>query len=144
MTRKQTNETMTIAESFNADEREQIVFHRDYDPKFYQRGGIARYKDVPFSAIKILAEKGCLNPDEMMDRGATIQDFIDFVEEHDQENWTFHGYVVSPDREDSRVGVEGIESKGKLSKDDLIDFLLEFRMADELDIEKGIAYCWYD
>lgn len=144
MTRKQSNKKVTTAESFNADEREQLVFHRDYDPKFYQRGGIARYKDVPLSAIKVLAEKGYLNPDAMMDRGATIQDFIDFVEKHNPEEWTFHGYVVSSDREDSRVSIEGIESKGKLSKEDQIDFLLEFRLADELDIEKGVAYCWYD
>ena len=144
MTRKQTNKTTTIAESFNADEREQIVFHREYNPKFYQRGGIARYKDVPFSAIKILAEKGYLNLDEMMDRGATVQDFINFVEKHDPENWTFHGYVVSPDRRDRRVSIEGIESKSEPSKETLIDFLLEFRMADELDVENGVAFCWYD
>ena len=79
-----------------------------------------------------------------MDRGVTAQEFIDFVEKHNPEDWTFHGYVVSPDREDRRVSIEGIESAGKLSKDDLIDFLLEFRMADELDIDDGIAYCWYD
>lgn len=144
MAKKQTNKA-TIAENFDANEREQIVFHRDYDPKPYQQGcGIVRFKNVPLSDIKTLVEKGYLNPDEEMDRGARAQDFINFVEEHGPEYWTFHGYVVSPDRFDKRVTIEGIKSQGYLIKDDLIDFLFEFRMADELDFEDGIAYCWYD
>ena len=53
--------------------------------------------------------------------------------------------MVSAERDDTRVTIEGINSVKPLGKDDLIDFLQEYRLADELIAERDKAvYCWYD
>ena len=131
---------------FDKEEREQIVFHRHYDPKVYEeRYGISKFKDLPLDVIKQLIEKGYLDPDDYQNCSPTVSSIVKFVEEHDPANWRFHGYVVSAERDDTRVSIEGINSLKPLGKDDLIDFLQEFRYADELDAERNeTVYCWYD
>lgn len=132
--------------SFDKEEREQIVFNRHYDPKVYERGyGISKFKDLPLNVIKRLIEKGYLDPNDYQNSSLTVSSIVKFVEEHDPANWRFHGYVVSAERNDTRVSIEGINSLKPLSKDDLIDFLQEFRYADELDAERDeTVFCWYD
>lgn len=131
---------------FDIEEREQIVFHRHYDPKVYEDGyGISKFKDLPLDVIKQLIEKGHMNLEDYMNCSPTVSEFVEFVEEHNPANWRFHGYVVSAERDDTRVTIEGINSVKPLSKDDLIDLLQEYRLADELIAERDKAvYCWYD
>ena len=131
---------------FDREEREQIVFHRHYDPKVYERGyGISRFKDLPLNVIKRLIEEGYLDPNDYQNSSPTVSSIVKFVEEHDPANWRFHGYVVSAERDDTRVSIEGINSLKPLGKDDLIDFLQEFRYADEMEAgQDRPVYCWYD
>ncbi len=112
---------------------------------FYEeRYGISKFKDLPLDVIKQLIGKGYLDPDDYQNCSPTVSTIVKFVEEHDPANWRFHGYVVSAERDDTRVSIEGINSLKPLGKDDLIDFLQEFRYADELDAERDeTVYCWY-
>jgi len=131
--------------SFNADEREQIIFHRQYDPENYKDGGICKFKSLHYNVIRELMDKGYLDPDDFQNCSPTVDSFATFVKNHDPENWYFFGYVVSPKRDDCRVAIEGIGSYKPLSMDDLIDFLQEYRHADEIDAERDEpVYCWYD
>lgn len=129
----------------DADEREQIVFQRSYDPKHYEYGGTCRFSNLPLEKIEALIEKGFLSPRDCQNSSPTAEEFIVFAKRHNPSNWSFHGYVVSPERSDCRVTIEGIESNGPLTKDDLIDFLLLVSSADDLvaDRDKPV-YCWYD
>lgn len=132
-------------ESIDFEEREQIIFHRHYDPANYEGGGICKFKKISYATVKKLLEKGYLLPDESCECSPEASEFVNFVEEHDPDNWFFHGYVVSADRDDTRVTIEGIGSYKPLDPDSLIDFLQFFRIADEIMDEKGKpVYCWYD
>jgi hypothetical protein len=58
-----------------------------------------------------------------------------------------HGYVVSPDRDDYRVTIEGLECpEFKLTEDSFglyINFVKLCRHADELEINSEL-YSWWD
>jgi predicted CoA-binding protein len=58
--------------------------------------------------------------------------------------FTAHGYAVSPERPDCRVTIEGIEKAGRLTTEEVIDIVNDFRGADELEITSDYARCWYD
>jgi len=132
-------------ESINFEEREQIVFNRHYDPANYDDGGICKLEKISYTTVKKLLEKGYLFPDSSCDCGPEVSEFVSFVEEHNPDNWYFHGYVVSANRRDTRVTIEGIGSFKPLDPDSLIDFLQYFRIADEIMDEKDQpVYCWYD
>ena len=131
--------------SLDAEKREQIIFHRSYQPENYKQGGICQFEGITLKAIRELLEPGFIKSDDYMNASPTVQEFTDFVEAQDPDNWSFHSYAVSPKRDDSRVTIEGLRSNKPLSKDDLIDFLQYFRYADILDAERDEpAYCWYD
>lgn len=140
------NEYMKLKKA-EANEREQLIFKRDYDPKYYRSGGVARIPSMNYETVKELVDKGFLDLSESQNLAPTTKVFMDFVLSHGKDNWIFHGYAVSPERTDCRVTIEGIESTGPLTSKDLIDFLMMFRRADELDADDnkdGSAYCWYD
>ncbi len=133
------------ANNIKANEREQMVFHRDYDPMNYKHGGICRFDGLTLDTVQELIRKGFLARDERQNESPTVAEFMSFVKEHNPSNWIFHGYVVSPERDDCRVTIEGIESNGALTKDDLVDFFLLFSAADEIDADRDKpVYCWYD
>ena len=128
------------------NEREQLIFNQDYDPTIYKRnGGIRGFKSISFSTIQKLLENHHMEMSQYMTGCKVLEDFVNFVEIHNPENWYFHGYTVSYERNDTAVVIEGIGSHKPLSEDDLIDFIVSFRYADDLDAEKDQpVYCWYD
>ncbi len=130
----------------DANEREQIIFKQDYDPRPYAaHGGIKRFECISYATVKKLIDKGYLDPEDFQNASPTAEAFVKFVEKHNPDNWYFHGYVVESEPPDTRVTIEGVGSHEPLSSDDLIDYLQEFRYADELDAEKGRTVdCWYD
>jgi len=132
-------------ESIDFEEREQIVFHRHYDPANYKDGGICKFTNLNYSTVKKLTSRGYLDPTDYFNSSPEVCEFVSFVEEHNPGNWFFHGYVVSAERDDTRVTIEGIGSYAPIKSDDLVDFLNFFRLADEITAEKfKPVYCWYD
>ena len=130
---------------FDPEKREQIIFHRHYDPEIYRAGyGICKFDKLPYHVIKELLDNGFITNHYYLDT-PDVEEFVKYVEEHDPEKWYFHGYVVMAERFDTRITIEGIGSYEPLGKDELIDFLQMYRLADELDAEKDKpVYCWYD
>lgn len=125
------------------NEREQLIFHRDYDEKYYL-GGCERFEDLDVNTALYLIQRGFLDPEDDQNGSPTAQEMVDFCMDHDGE-WTLHGYVISPKQDDCRVTIEGVQSSGPLSADAAVDFLKTFRYADELEASVGCgAYCWYD
>lgn len=129
----------------NANIREQLIFGQDYDPETYAPGGIRQFGNLSCQKAKELMERGYLSQEDQQNYAPTAKEFVDFMDAHDPDNWTLRGYSVSPEREDVRVTIEGIESVGPLTDHDMVDFLRTFRIADKLiaDDEKPV-YCWYD
>jgi len=68
--------------------------------------------------------------------------FLDFMMEHPK--FKAFGYAVSNNRDDYRITIEGLEAKDKLSAEDISDFAKVFSDADEFELTRRSARCWYD
>lgn len=130
--------------------REHLIFNEDYKPENYgSRGSLTRhFEDMPLDIAETLIKQGFLDPEETQNESPTVAEFIEFAKEHPDGNFTFHGYVVGPERDDCRVSFEGIEGiSDKISKDTMVDFSKMFLAdyhADDITIEENRLYCWYD
>lgn len=130
--------------------REHLIFGEDYKPENYGSHGsfTRRFKDMPISTAEILIKLGFLDPEETQNDSPTVREFIDFAKDHLDADFTFHGYVVGPEREDCRVSFEGIESSNdEISKETLLDFVKMFLVeypADNTDVGDDRLWCWYD
>lgn len=133
------------------EEREQLVFHRPYNLKNYELGGICRFDCLDVDTAEKLVALGYVDPEDSQNSSPTAREMIDFCaayrgeEEGDPGLFYLHGYVVSPNRGDCRITFEGVASDAELTADEAIDFVSAFRFADELAF--GVnepAYCWYD
>ena len=52
-----------------------------------------------------------------------------------------HGYVVSPDRDDYRVSIEGLQYSGEVSAELMVEFVELCRYADEFSATLSGLYC---
>ena len=129
-------------ENSAANERELLIFGRAYDPENYKYGGINRFEFMDPATAKDLIRRGFLDPEETQNWSPTAKEFVDFCHDYGS-GWTLHGYVVSPERADCRVTIEGISCDRDLDRQEIVDFVEMFRGADEFSVDHG-AYCWYD
>ena len=131
---------------FDADLRDRLIFGRDYDDAAYTRGGICQFQNMSVVTAKQLLNCGFLSPEEKHNElEPSVREILNFIERHNPENWTLHGYAVSPKRQDVRVSIEGIRSIRPLSDEELTDFLSFFYTAADLIAEEGAPVsCWYD
>lgn len=126
-----------------AQEREQLVFKRDYDRENYKMGGICRFDKMSIPTARELIKLGYLDPGDAQNYAPSAKEIVDFCSGDDEENWYVHGYVVSPERDDCRISIEGCGCEPMPDRDKLIAFVDMFRYADEFKIDDG-CYCWFD
>lgn len=130
--------------------REHLIFDEDYKPENYgKRGSYTRHFDnMSVDTAEVLIKQGFLDPGETQNESPTVAEFIEFAKEHSDGNFTFHGYVVGPERDDCRVSFEGVEGNSdEISKETIIDFskmFMEDYHADDVEIKANRLYCWYD
>lgn len=135
---------MRVLNDDEANEREQIVFGMNYSPARYEYGGISYFDDMDTATARKLMDLGYINPDDAQNCAPISREMIEFCE-NTPGNWYLHGYVVSKDRNDSRITFEGVGSNDILNADQALEFYEMFRFADELEAHiGGTAYCWYD
>ena len=131
--------TISIA---SANRRDMLLFGETYDEKKYF-GGVRRFDSLDVQTASKLLNNGFVDPDENQNGSPTASEIIDFCLEY-PDNWTIHGYAVSPKRDDCRVTFEGVASNAELSIEEITDFVTLFRFADEFSIGDNGAWCWYD
>ena len=101
------------------------------------------FEGLPASVMNELISKDLADPMDTQNSSPTIDFFMEFCFEHP--DYKMHGYtILSSDRKDSRISVEGLESNNFLIKD--LNDVLEFRYADDftISIDKKYFFCWYD
>jgi hypothetical protein len=104
-------------------------------------GGCRSFKGLDLKTLRRLARLGLADEgpwNNCPGNGA----FLGFMEGHP--SWTAHGYAVSPDREDARITIEGLEKEGRVGKREGEAFLEAFGAADEFEVSARYARCWYD
>ena len=104
-------------------------------------GGIERFSNLSVDILKILIDEKFISLDECQNCSPSTEQFYNFLLEHPC--FTAHGYAVSPERNDYRITIEGIEGIPKTDKDAL-DFVNFAKRADELDCTDSNYFCWWD
>lgn len=125
------------------DQRDQIIFGENYNSEKYL-GGVRSFDELTLIQISQLAELGILDMDECQNDSLTIGEMIGFLRDRKTDGWYAHGYCVSLDRSDFRITFEGIGKRTPPSREDIIDFSMLFRWADEFYVGNDGVRCWYD
>jgi hypothetical protein len=104
-------------------------------------GGVRSFKGLTLKALERLTRLGFANGEPWNDCPGNTA-FLEFLRKHP--SWTAHGYAVSPEREDMRVSVEGLEKAGRIGAREKLAFYKAFGRADEFEASESYARCWYD
>ena len=123
------------------NKRDEILFGV-YNKDAYKYGGIRHFKNLDVDALKHLLDEGFIDPEEAQNDSPTTMEFYEFISAHP--NFTAHGYAVSPDRDDYRITLEGIECYESCDTKTIRDFIELCRFADELSVNDGCMYAWWD
>lgn len=116
------------------------------NPHFNYGGDASDYSLFSFDnlgAVKLgaLIKLGFADPEECQNDSPTIGDILKFLKANP--SCTAHGYAVSPERDDYRISVEGVE--GHTGDEQQISaFTKMFRDADDFRAQFGYQYAWYD
>ena len=113
----------------------------------YEMGGIEKFSGMTLETLCALVEGHFVGLGESFNSSPSVKDFKSFLEKHPNEGVTAHGYLISPERKDYGLVIEGLEACSP-NRDFRADFALAFGDADELDCElehdTARQYCWYD
>ena len=126
---------------FNYDDKRRCEIIGIPYPVVYS-GGCCNFKGLTLDKLSLLLDEGFADPEEQQNSAPDTMEFKSFLEKYPQV--TLHGYMVSPERDDYRMSIEGLEYNGAVSREMLDDFIAMFRFADEFEFENDYLYCWFD
>lgn len=105
-------------------------------------GGYYGIDKMNIEQLNMLLEENFIDPDECQNCSPSTMEFKEFMEAYP--GVTAHGYIISPERGDYRVTIEGLNYVGDTTKEMLFEFMDLFRSADDFSCSEGHLYCWYD
>lgn len=126
---------------FNYDDKRRCEIIGIPYPVVYS-GGCCNFKGLTLDKLNLLLDEGFVDPEEQQNCAPNTMEFKGFLEAYPQA--TLHGYIVSPERDDYRVTIEGLEYEGEVSKEMLFDFTEMFRFADDFNVGDDFLNCWFD
>lgn len=100
-------------------------------------GGTRRFTGLTVDGMEMLVSYGYLDPKENQNDSPTTEQYLEFMKKNP--GFLATGYVVSEDRSDSRITIEGLEGRG-----DTEAFTEMFENADEFEVDGNYGRCWYD
>jgi hypothetical protein len=103
---------------------------------------VYHFEGMTLKTLKLLFKENFIDPNEQQNCAPSCGTILKFMEAN--KRFTCHGYVVSPERSDYRVSIEGVELTKKPTVADKDNFVETFRMADEFTCNENGCYCWYD
>jgi hypothetical protein len=130
-----------ITREVSCKERDIIIWGETKDWS-HSSGGTFSFKELTAVKCRELLNKGFADPEDCQDSAPSFKEITEFLERNP--NFTGHGYAVSPDRNDYRVTLEGVESRGPISNKERNDFVYWFRQADDFSLSDDGAFAWFD
>lgn len=122
------------------EKRDKIIFG-EYRPDLYQ-GGCRHFAGLTLDQLKELLFNNFLKFNDQQNCCPPASEILAFMERYPE--YTAHGYVISFERTDVRVSLEGVAKDGRAADiEELWDFINLFRLADELEVYDEM-YCWFD
>ena len=128
--------------SEDCKERDTIIFGEPKEWDGDKSGGIEPFDELTAEQLLNLIVLCHADPETCQNNSPSIGDFLKFLEANPK--FRAHGYVVSPDRNDYRVSIEGITYEGDASKEEIITFVSFCNGADELDLDNESLRAWWD
>jgi hypothetical protein len=125
-----------INDDDHVQERDKIVFGKSLSQKDYG-GGIKHFAGLTHQRCQSLINHNHTDPEDRQNDAPSFAQITDFLQRNP--SFTAHGYVVSPEREDYRVTLEGVESD---DDSDIDEFCRMFHDADEFEV--SLPRAWYD
>ena len=107
-----------------------------------ESGGLRYFSGLSLDVLEALIREDFVEMGPWNTCDGVEELFLPFLRRNPK--FTAHGYAVMPGRPDLRVTIEGVEQDGPMTTDEIIDFALTFRGADEMDLDPDWARCWYD
>ena len=104
-------------------------------------GGCARFVGMTYKTLKTLVDKGYADPADDTNGSTTLGEYLEFMKEHPR--FKAHGYVISNDRDDRRITVEGLEAE-RVTIKEMVAFTDLDRMADEFEATQSYCRSWWD
>lgn len=113
---------------------------------YFWSGDADKYDIFSFSkldavTLETLIQLKFADPDEYQNEAPAIGDILAFLKANP--DFTAHGYAVTPERDDYRVSIEGVEGH-TMDERQISEFVKMFRNADDFRFELGDQYAWYD
>jgi len=105
-------------------------------------GGIRYFRGLPWDTLRELIENHLVEMGPWNECPGVAKAFGPFMARYP--GYQAHGYVVDAGRPDARITVEGIEKTSRLTREEIISFVVMFKGADDLQIADDYACCWYD
>jgi len=121
-----------------ASERDEILGI----PSSYALGGIEKFSGLDIGRLDALMSAGHADPLERQNDAPSTAEFRNFLAANPR--FTVHGYVVSPDRHDYRLSIEGAQLDMDPTPQERAAFVAMFSFADEFVATDDRLYCWYD
>jgi uncharacterized protein YodC (DUF2158 family) len=100
------------------------------------------FENLTLKQLETLFKEDFVEPDEAQNDSPTTKEILEFMRVN--KRFTCHGYIVTPDRCDYRVSLEGVALSGKLTQKERENFNNLFRKADEFDCDDKGCRAWYD
>lgn len=104
-------------------------------------GGCATFEGIDYKTLKLLVDKGYADPEDNTNGSTTLGEYLDFLKRNP--SFTAHGYIISNDREDRRITVEGLEAENATQLE-VENFIELDRMADEFEANTRYCRSWWD
>jgi hypothetical protein len=132
--------TSLPSNSLNQDQamRDSIIGIKN--PEYF--GGCEHYSGLTLEQLDKLIDNRFIDLSDRQNDSPTAQEFYEFIKDHPEVK--AHGYVISKDRNDYRVSIEGLEFDGVVSKTTMSDFVKLCRHADEFTCEQNKLRSWWD
>ena len=125
-------------------QRDKILFG-EYNPDKYLGG--CRNFTCSKEVMQTLVENDYIDPNECQNYSPMTKEFMEIL--HDIDNVRFNGYAISPDRDDYRLTIDGVDVEIEDTDYDNISLLVEsFHYADEFnfshDGDSYFLHAWWD
>ena len=104
-------------------------------------GGCASFSGMTYETLQKLVDKGYADLEDSQNDSTTLGEYLEFMKTHPR--FRAHGYVISNDRNDRRITVEGLASSN-ITLNELHDFIALERYADEFEATQSYCRSWWD
>lgn len=119
------------------DKRRQEILGLDIGSKY----DCHRFETI-IERLQVLDDEGFLDHEDAQNCAPTVGEFLEFLRENPQ--FKALCYIITPNRSDYRLAIEGLTYSGKTTKQMLSAFSNFAHGADEFEASENSLYAWWD